>query len=88
MKEREAWLWIAENIGYARNVGLCYFINQLGIDGDVTTTVFRRMKRRVHSHRGYHGGYIWPLNDSGVRSRVWFCRKQARELQNKRKAKP
>lgn len=91
LSEREAWLYIAEQIDQGRPgnctfivgdrdvVGLCAAIGSLFYSARL---IYRdtslRMEQRIHDYKGNpFGAFKWPLTPKGREQRRLFCLAQA-----------
>lgn len=97
MTEREAWLYLAEAwgnasaggsrfygvlLGWGWCQGLCLSITRLSTHGQISEEVRMSMHAKIRGEpRSFGYGYVWSLDGSGARSRVAYCREQARLLE-------
>jgi hypothetical protein len=92
LTERSAWLAIAHAFDHEYSFndpslisrwGLCYAISQLCNSGRISTVIWLRMNRRIHSIKTAYGrwsAHKWPLDASGRVSRARAARRFAKQL--------
>jgi len=98
LTEAQAWRKAAKDVMVKENQavegdGLCWILDCMEMDGDISHTIFRRMRERIYNYAVAHGidvcdcgchttyDYIWSLDKNGRTSRVRFALKQARLLE-------